>query len=101
MLHTDAVLWTPPPERAARSNIVAFIERARAAAAHGEAPHAGEVRDYAALYRWSVEHPEEFWPLVWRFCGVIADRGAPGETPWERVVEGLGRMAPPDPVLGP
>ena len=26
--------------------------------------------DYASLWRWSVQQPEEFWPSVWRFCGV-------------------------------
>ncbi len=30
--------------------------------------------DYPALYRWSVEHPEEFWPRLWRFCGIKASR---------------------------
>ena len=27
---------------------------------------------YPELYRWSVLHPEEFWPKVWSFYGVIA-----------------------------
>jgi acetoacetyl-CoA synthetase len=31
---------------------------------------AGE--DYAALYRWSVESPAEFWAAVWRFCLIRA-----------------------------
>ena len=26
--------------------------------------------DYAALYRWSVEFPENFWSAVWDFCEV-------------------------------
>jgi acetoacetyl-CoA synthetase len=47
-----------------------------------------------------VGRPDAFWPEVWRFCGVVAeDRG--GEEPWDRVVVGLERMAPPDPKLGP
>ncbi len=29
------------------------------------------------LWRWSVANPEEFWRLVWDFCGVIGD--GPGE----------------------
>jgi acetoacetyl-CoA synthetase len=58
------------------------------------------VRDYASLCRWSVEHPEAFWPEVWRFCGVVAEE-RPGRDPWDEVVIGLDRMAPPDPKLGP
>lgn len=56
--------------------------------------------DYPALYEWSIAHPDEFWPAVWRFCGVVADT-LPDGTQWREVVRGLGRMAPPDPVAGP
>jgi acetoacetyl-CoA synthetase len=38
--------------------------------------------------------------MVWEFCGVIADE-RPGRDPWDDVVIGLDRMAPPDPKLGP
>jgi acetoacetyl-CoA synthetase len=31
--------------------------------------------DYAAAHRWSVEKPEEFWPAVWDFCGVVGEKG--------------------------
>ena len=55
---------------------------------------------YTELYRWSVLHPEDFWPKVWAFSGVIAtDLG--GGRQWDEVVRGLGRMAPPHPDLGP
>jgi acetoacetyl-CoA synthetase len=55
--------------------------------------------DYAALYRWSVLHPEQFWPRIWLFFDVIADERE-GE-PWDEVVRGVDRMAPPDPEAGP
>ena len=58
------------------------------------------VSDFSALYRWSVERPESFWPEVWRFCGVVAEE-RPGKDPWDDVVLGLDRMGPPDPELGP
>ncbi len=29
--------------------------------------------DYAALYEWSIERPDEFWASVWKFCGVQSD----------------------------
>ena len=58
------------------------------------------VSDFPALYRWSVERPESFWPEVWRFCGVVAEE-RPGKDPWDEVVVGVDRMGPPDPELGP
>jgi len=59
----------------------------------------GGPRDYPGLYRWSVAHPETFWPKVWSFFGVIADESDGRQ--WDEVVRGLERMAPPDPELGP
>jgi acetoacetyl-CoA synthetase len=37
---------------------------------------------------------------VWAFCGVVSEERE-GRVPWDEVVVGLERMAPPDPVLGP
>ena len=55
---------------------------------------------YGEMYEWSVLHPEEFWPEMWNFAGIIAeDRG--DREPWDEVVHGLDRMAPPDRDLGP
>jgi acetoacetyl-CoA synthetase len=79
-----------------RANLTAFIEHIKE-----QKPAGSEaVGNFASLYRWSVEHPEAFWPEVWRFCGVIADE-RPGRDPWDDVAVGLDRMAPPDPRLGP
>ncbi len=72
-----------------------FIEQARS---FGGA--AGAVQDFPSLYRWSIEHREHFWPAVWQFCGVIADDRA-GANPWDEVLRGGDRVAPPDPELGP
>jgi acetoacetyl-CoA synthetase len=63
-------------------------------------PGSRDVTDLPSLYRWSVERPDAFWPMVWDFCGVVAEE-RPGKAPWDDVVVGLDRMAPPDPELGP
>jgi acetoacetyl-CoA synthetase len=89
-------MWVPGPDRIQRANLTAFLEHVRRARPAG----ADQVADYPTLYRWSVRHAEAFWPEVWRFCGVVAD-DRPTGAPWEDVVIGLDRMAPPDPVLGP
>ena len=60
----------------------------------------GTSVDYDTLYQWSIDHPERLWPALWRYFRLIADE-RPGRDPWDEVVVGLERMAPPDPVLGP
>ena len=89
-------LWTPGPDRIASANLTAFIQYIREQKPAG----ADAVSDFASLWRWSVDRPDAFWPEVWRFCGVIAEE-RPGHDPWDSVVVGLDRMAPPDPELGP
>ena len=42
--------------------------------------------DYAALYRWSVEDPDGFWPRLWRFCGIRAGKE------WNTVLQEGARM---------
>ncbi len=89
-------IWTPAPERVARANLTAFLHRIRDRRPSG----AESVADFASLYRWSVERPESFWPEVWAFCHVLCEPRS-GSAPWDDVVIGLDRMAPPDPRLGP
>jgi acetoacetyl-CoA synthetase len=59
---SDLPLWTPNSEAAARTGMARFMRLAG-------------KRDYAELHRWSVEHPGDFWELVWKFGEV---RGEPG-----------------------
>jgi acetoacetyl-CoA synthetase len=33
-----------------------------------------EDHSYPAFYKWTVDHPEEFWSEIWDFCGVIASK---------------------------
>jgi acetoacetyl-CoA synthetase len=91
-----APIWSPDPSRVVRAHLTRFLAHVRAARPEG----AAEVWDVPSLYAWSVARPDAFWAEVWRFCGVIAEHHAGGE-PWDRVVVGLDRMAPPDPALGP
>ncbi|MBI3452345.1 MAG: acetoacetate--CoA ligase [Rhodospirillales bacterium] len=61
-----APLWQPSKERAADANLAAFIKQVAK-------DHAIEIKDYADLWRWSVDRPAAFWRAVWSFCGVIAE----------------------------
>ncbi|HEY7480031.1 MAG TPA: acetoacetate--CoA ligase [Gemmatimonadales bacterium] len=89
-------IWAPDSDRVRRANLTAFLHHIR----DRRPPGAEAVADFPSLYRWSVERPEAFWPEVWAFCGVVSEERA-GRAPWDDVVVGLDRMAPPDPVLGP
>jgi acetoacetyl-CoA synthetase len=82
-------MWTPSDERIAQANMSAFLRLAGVGDTYGE------------LYRWSVMHPERFWPLMWEFADVVAEERGDGKAQWDEVVVGLDRMAPPDPELGP
>lgn len=59
-------IWEPGPERVERANLNRFARFAR------EQSGNEDLRGYAALYEFSIRHPERFWPLVWEFCGIRA-----------------------------
>ncbi|MGH7710406.1 MAG: acetoacetate--CoA ligase [Gemmatimonadaceae bacterium] len=96
---SDAPLWTPPPERVARCRLVAFARSVRDAGSV-DALTADAGVDYERLHTWSIEQRAEFWPAVWRFCGIVAEERE-GQLPWDAVVLGGNRMAPPGAELGP
>lgn len=57
-------IWEPSPERVERANLNRFVRYAR------EQTGNDDLRNYAAIYDFSIRHPERFWPLVWEFCGI-------------------------------
>ena len=59
-------LWTPSPERVARSNLTRFRQRL---AARRDL----RLADYASLHRWSLERPDMFWFEMAHFADVRAD----------------------------
>ncbi len=73
----DEPIWTPGEDRVAASSMHRFM------LANADRL---DALDYAALHRWSVERPDEFWAAVWDFCGIRAD------APWRSVVEDFDRM---------
>jgi acetoacetyl-CoA synthetase len=73
-------LWQPGPEWIERANITAYLRWLRQ-------ERGLEVADYDALWRWSVEHLDEFWETVWNYfrvessapySAVLASREMPG-----------------------
>ena len=86
-------VWSPAPSQIRDAQMTAFMRFAREHGADG-------VLDYPALYRWSIEQPAQLWAAIWKWCGVVCTEHDRGE-PWDEVVIGLDRMAPPDPDIGP
>ena len=60
-------LWAPSSQRIQDANLTRFAQAARDA-------WRADVGDQAALYRWSIEKPEEFWSTLWSFAEVVAER---------------------------
>ncbi len=93
---SEAPIWTPGPARVARARLTEFI-----ASLHAEQVLPADVCDAHGLQRWSVTHLDQFWAEIWRAAGLMADGPGPSHAPWDKVLHGGDRMAPPDPELGP
>ena len=68
-----APLWTPDADRIAGANLHRLV--ARCATEHGLVFGGDPAEHYSTLHAWSIEHPGEFWAMVWDELGVIGDRG--------------------------
>jgi acetoacetyl-CoA synthetase len=55
---------------------------------------------YEAWHAWSCANPALFWSEVWRFTNIISSE-TKGRDPWDSVVHGFDRMAPPSAEQGP
>ncbi len=71
-------LWTPPADWRDRTRIGQFVKFAESRTGRAFA-------DYDALWRWSVDAPEEFWAGIWdhfnvhgEYEAVLADAAMPG-----------------------
>ena len=79
MVNEGDLLWTPSPERVAKSHLTAFM---RWLAKERGLKFAG----YAELWQWSVDDLEAFWQAIWDYFDVRSS------TPYERVL--ADRRAP-------
>ncbi|HWC90435.1 MAG TPA: acetoacetate--CoA ligase [Pirellulales bacterium] len=64
---TNPLMWKPSAEQIEAANLIAFARFARE-------QFGASVSDYAALYRWSIDEPADFWKAFWNFAGVRASR---------------------------
>jgi len=61
-------LWSPTLARVQDANISRFMQ----VLSSEVDPH---IRDYASLYRFSIDSPAEFWRALWEFGGVVGTAG--------------------------
>ncbi len=71
----NELLWKPGQKQLQNANMTGFMRQVQK-----EYPNA-TVADYPSLYRWSIEHPEQFWSQLWEFCQVKYSQ------PYEAVLE--------------
>ena len=58
-------MWSPPLADVAAGRMKKF---------QGSAEKHFSVEP-SALHTWSINHPEQFWSLVWDDCGVVGHKG--------------------------
>ncbi len=61
----NTVLWQPSAARQQNANITGFIAKVNE-------KYAIKLKNYADIYRWSIDYPEEFWTLFWNFAQIQA-----------------------------
>lgn len=59
-MHTDKPLWQPTEERKLKSNMYSFMK-------HVESEFGLHLKDYDALYQWSIYDIPNFWKAIWDY----------------------------------
>ncbi|MGA1207267.1 MAG: acetoacetate--CoA ligase [Litorivicinaceae bacterium] len=61
-------LWTPTRDHIAQTQVVDLMAMLNQQTGRA-------LGEYAALHRFSVHEPEQFWPAVWAHAGILGDPG--------------------------
>ncbi|MEZ8577540.1 acetoacetate--CoA ligase [Vibrio splendidus] len=69
MHESNKPIWQPSDQRIAHANVTRFMD-----SLDQQGVLERELKNYAELHQWSVEHPESFWQNVWQFCGMIGSQ---------------------------
>ncbi|MNO35422.1 Acetyl-coenzyme A synthetase [compost metagenome] len=64
----EAPIFQPSAARIATTRLAAFMQFVQSRTGR-------QFTDYDALWCWSVQEVEQFWPLVWEFCGGVGELG--------------------------
>ncbi|MDH5915374.1 acetoacetate--CoA ligase [Vibrio splendidus] len=69
MHESNKPIWQPSDQRIAHANVTRFMDNL-----DQQGVLERELKNYAELHQWSVEHPESFWQNVWQFCGMVGSQ---------------------------
>ncbi|MEZ8435170.1 acetoacetate--CoA ligase [Vibrio splendidus] len=69
MHESNKPIWQPSEQRIAHANVTRFMD-----SLDQQGVLERELKNYAELHQWSVEHPESFWQNVWQFCGMVGSQ---------------------------
>lgn len=61
-------LWSPTPKQVAATSASKFIHTLKTT-------DKANLSTFQELYHWSINHPEEFWSMVWDHCEVKGEKG--------------------------
>lgn len=63
----EDILWSPSPAQIANTEATAFMQMLL--------KNDIAVKDFTALYYWSIQDTQAFWSYYWDFAGIIGDKG--------------------------
>lgn len=78
-------LWTPSKEFIESTNMYRFMTYVNDYL-NKNTDIKGNLSDYKTLYDWSVNYPEMFWDLLWKFFGIISS------TPYTKTVDDIKKF---------
>jgi acetoacetyl-CoA synthetase len=73
------ILWQPTEDRIRQTNMRRFMDMINQR-------HGLQLRDYPALYEWSINHIPEFWAEIWDLADVRCSRS------FDRVIDDVNKM---------
>ncbi|MEZ8155086.1 acetoacetate--CoA ligase [Vibrio splendidus] len=91
MHESNKPVWQPSDQRIAHANVTRFMNNL-----DQQGVLERELKNYAELHQWSVEHPESFWQNVWQFCGMVGSQDCINKAQGERIkTQGESRWQQP------
>ncbi|PTP75470.1 acetoacetate--CoA ligase [Vibrio splendidus] len=91
MHESNKPIWQPSDQRIAHANVTRFMN-----SLDQQGVLERELKNYAELHQWSVEHPELFWQNVWQFCGMVGSQDCINKAQGERIkTQGESRWQQP------
>jgi acetoacetyl-CoA synthetase len=73
------LLWKPTDEQIKKSNMHRFMKFINQT-------YNQNIKEYASLYDWSIEHISDFWAAFWDFADIIHSKG------YDQVIDGPKKM---------